>query len=839
MIYIYDTEAPGLVHEVDKWHCLVFKELNKDKFHVFCNYKELDQRDKEYFESIGAMFYPVEFYLKLINSDKTKGLICHNQLSFDLALMEKLDNISYDSCSINGRELFLCDTLVMSRNLNPERRLPKWCPGSIKNTVTGKMDKIGPHGLDSWAYRTNIAKPEVHDWTTQPLKVYVNRCIEDTQNNEATYFMLVEEMKSCAIDNGDKKGDWRLPIKLAHKSYYLMCQQENTGVLFDKEKARDLVIQIDKEMGEIESKVEPELGERYLPKNQQPQPPKQPWKKAFDYKNPYTQKGLKKPVVEYLEKIGYTDTENQKKYIKSMCKITDIAGHIIVKNYINDLLTKHKSLLSSSSISYCSKIGIEDEEDMFNEILRLDKKGENPVQIKEKLRLKHKKDVKEFLIKDGWVPTMWKERNILIDKKTKKKLSLGNINKKYDKYIKEFYGSIYWPFIIKELGYKRDPDITTKAFKDRCIKNGRNLISSPQFKDQRGVRCVNLKRLTGDTSKLIIRWLSLQNRRNTIESLPSKTKKAYTGWLHHPRLEIDGRLPARSSGITNTFRQRHATVVNVPKPKDHVVLGKEMRGLFIPRKGYYQLGCDACGLEARIMGHFTYPFDDGKFADEILEGDIHSKNSTAFSKAVGQEILRDDTKNLFYAIIYGTAPKKASKMASVDEEKGKFLIDSFWSANPGLKDVKEAVAEYWKRTGRKYIMGIDGRKVFVRSAHSAMNALFQSTGAIIMDFAGCWADAEIKKEGLDFYRTLYVHDEYGGEHSKDEIKIDQFDYEPDQERDGILYSATTKTGKYWTQYYSRAGELIAKGIEEAGKYYNMNLPFPGEYKIGRSWAETH
>ncbi len=825
-IFIGDTETNGLLDEVTKFHCLCFSPVDKDIFYVFCNSEELV--DIERFTAQNIQFFPLDDYLKFINSPKTTGIIIHNLFGYDLQVMEKLSGIEYDYKSINRRELFLGDSLVMSRNLFPDRFPVKGA------------GKTGPHSLNSWGIRLGIIKPQVMDWSDQILDVYVNRVIEDVKINKVTYFTLLEDMKDLAISNGDKKGSWGLPLKMAHKVAYLMEEQQKTGVKFDVKAAEKLVIRIDKEMKEIEEEVEPKLGERYLPKGQQPQPPKQPWKKAFDYKNPYTQKGLKKSVTDYLEKIGYTDSENQEKYIKSMVNCTEVSGHTIVENNINDLLTKHKSLLSSSATSYCKKIGIEDEEDMFNEMIRLDKKGEVVVRLKEKLRLKHKKDVKEALVKEGWVPTMWKPRNICINQKTKQNLTKEEINIKLDKYLSEFYQSIYWPFIYKELGYKREPlDITTDIFRKKCIKKGRNLPSSPLYKDQRGVRCTNLKKLTGKTSKLIIKWLSLQNRRNTIESLPSKTKKAYTGWLHHPRLKIDERLPASYSGITPTFRKRHSIVVNVPKPSSTVVLGKEMRGLFITPDDYYNVGGDGKSIEAMVASHYTIPFDNGKYAKGVLSGSFHDDNAASYSKISGNNIDRSQGKNFTYMILYGGSGKKAAVMASVPKKKGDEIVDGFWDVNPGLKAVKEALEIYWNATGKKYIYGLDGRRVYTRSRHSLVNTLFQHASALILDFAQCYVYDKIKQHKLDVHRWGEFHDESQAYEHKSEIKILVFDEEPKQERNGVLYSKPKEVDGKWIQYYAPFGHYLDEGFKAASKYFKTNVEFRVEYMVGKSWRDCH
>jgi len=57
-------------------------------------------------------------------------------------------------------------------------------------------------------------------------------------------------------------------VKLAQKTYDLMCRQERAGVCFDQEAAKKLVIHIDAEMERIRQEVEPKLPSRPLKKGE-------------------------------------------------------------------------------------------------------------------------------------------------------------------------------------------------------------------------------------------------------------------------------------------------------------------------------------------------------------------------------------------------------------------------------------------------------------------------------------------------------------------------------------------------------------------------------------------
>jgi hypothetical protein len=208
--------------------------------------------------------------------------------------------------------------------------------------------------------------------------------------------------------------------------------------------------------------------------------------------------------------------------------------------------------------------------------------------------------------------------------------------------------------------------------------------------------------------------------------------------------------------------------------------------------------------------------------------------------------------------MYGGSGKKAAKMASVSEQKGQEIIDAFWETNIGLKRVKEASERYWEKTGKKYIYGLGGQKVFVRSRHSLVNTLFQHSGALILDYAQCYIYDKIKELKLDIQRWGEFHDESQAYEHKDEIEIYYFDIDnkPEQQRGDKLYSKPKiiRDGKIihhkikekdylktdrWVQFYAPFGHYLDQGFIQASKFFKTNVTFRVEYMVGRSWRECH
>lgn len=177
--------------------------------------------------------------------------------------------------------------------------------------------------------------------------------------------------------------------------------------------------------------------------------------------------------------------------------------------------------------------------------------------------------------------------------------------------IKEWFQEQGW--IPTMFNFKRGPD--GKPERDA---RGEVITTTPKLQEQ-GKICPNLLKLDGDLPKRIVKYLSLRNRKSVIE-----------GWLSNWRLDFDGRLSTEISGFTPTFRVKHKTVVNLPKASPEVLKGYEVRSLFIVEEGMKYVSADAAALENRTVADLTFRYDNGKFADLVLNGDSHSFNAKVF-----------------------------------------------------------------------------------------------------------------------------------------------------------------------------------------------------------------
>ena len=286
-------------------------------------------------------------------------------------------------------------------------------------------------------------------------------------------------------------------------------------------------------------------------------------------------------------------------------------------------------------------------------------------------------------------------------------------------------------------------------------------------------------------------------------------------WLQ--RVGPDGRL--HGSVITNgavTGRMTHQRPNMANVPAVHHPYGKECRALFIAPRGKVLVGADASALELRCLAHYMARYDHGEYIATVTKGkkedgtEIHSVNRRALGIT-----SRDDAKTWFYAFIYGAGNKKLGSVLLPPERSAEFaeaggksrakFLRNLPALGTLLQNIKKVVAK------RGYLIGLDGRRLPIRSDHAALNTLLQSAGAVIMKEALTILDHTLKNEGLtpgeDYEFVGNIHDEWQIECNAE-----------------------------WGEFI---GGRAIEALEKAPLSFRFSCPITGEYRIGTNWAETH
>lgn len=206
-----------------------------------------------------------------------------------------------------------------------------------------------------------------------------------------------------------------------------------------------------------------------------------------------------------------------------------------------------------------------------------------------------------------------------------------------------------------------------------------------------------------------------------------------------------------------------------------------------------------------------------------------------------------------HKVLYGASAKKIAKMLAISESKAELVVELFWEELAPLKAMKQKLEEYWKTVGgKKFILGIDGRKIYTRSQHSLINALFQSGGGLAAKYVAVEIARRLEEQGL-FLHPLYhdvenssgvsqmivYHDEVQYSVSKDMVRFETFQTEDEAKVAGKPGSSATGHAKRFYRAYSPMADVIKDSIETIVQFLNINVALGFEWQLGRDWKETH
>jgi hypothetical protein len=316
-----------------------------------------------------------------------------------------------------------------------------------------------------------------------------------------------------------------------------------------------------------------------------------------------------------------------------------------------------------------------------------------------------------------------------------------------------------------------------------------------------------LEKLPYPEAKALAEYMLVKKRLGQIASGNNAWIKLYnndTGRIHGDLIT--------NGCITGRCSHRNPNMGQVPA--SYSPYGKECRSLFTPPDGWDLIGIDAKALELRCLAGYLAIWDNGEYArlvtDETI--DIHTYNQKQF----GVE-TRDISKRLLYGMLYGCGSVKAGSIIDPnlkDENElrmlGRDAIDGFMRGVPALKALK---LEIDKTIGlRGYLIGLDRRQLYCRSAFKGLNVLLQSAGAILMKQVVINIQKNIEQNlGLaydhDWQQLLMVHDE---------VQI-----------------------ACKLQHTEAIREQAMLAFPQAQEFFGFRCLIEGDSRVGSSWAETH
>lgn len=309
----------------------------------------------------------------------------------------------------------------------------------------------------------------------------------------------------------------------------------------------------------------------------------------------------------------------------------------------------------------------------------------------------------------------------------------------------------------------------------------------------------NLSTLPSDApaaSHLIVRHILLTRRLTTLD----EWKLAY----NERTLSIHGEI--RPIGTwTHRAAHKNPNTGNIARTSSE--FGYEMRALWKARKGWRQIGCDAEGIQLRILAHYM---EDDEFTRALVSGnsddgtDVHTLNWKRLGSACKD---RTTAKTFIYSYLLGASAGKTAQVFGCSLNDAKQAREQFVNSFPGLKYIREEMIP--EDAQRGFFWGLDGRPVMCDSTHLMLAGYLQNGETIVMKHANWLWREQLRKEKIPFRQMAYVHDEWQTETIDDDDVV-----------------------KF-------VKEVQANSIVKAGIDLGVKCPLAGKAVDGYNWAECH
>lgn len=302
-----------------------------------------------------------------------------------------------------------------------------------------------------------------------------------------------------------------------------------------------------------------------------------------------------------------------------------------------------------------------------------------------------------------------------------------------------------------------------------------------------------LPKVAPQSAHSLVRWLELTGLLNQLK-----------GWIELYAVDT-GRIHGRFHSIGAWSGRCSHSNPNMANASTY----SEIRKLWTSTADTVLVGCDAAGIQLRILAHYM---DDERFTNALVAGkkedgtDPHTLNANA----LGQVCLRhsdprDRAKTFIYAWLLGAANGKIGEILECSAKEAGEAVDSFIRSYPGLKRLKDVTIPSDAKRG--YFEGLDGRFVRQTEERLVISGYLQNGEAVVMKLARMLWEDEVRKKGIWCQPVNFVHDE--------------FCVLTKQENAEFL------------------GQSIAGAIERAGVILKTKCPMAGEYKIGQTWYDVH
>ncbi|XP_064071908.1 DNA polymerase nu-like [Vanessa tameamea] len=282
----------------------------------------------------------------------------------------------------------------------------------------------------------------------------------------------------------------------------------------------------------------------------------------------------------------------------------------------------------------------------------------------------------------------------------------------------------------------------------------------------------------------------------------------------------------QTAAATGRIAANNPNLQAIPKkPFDLVLFPKDgddgprvrLRRAVRARAGRRVLAADFRHVESRVLAHRAR---DERLRRALAQPDLFRQLARLWSRGAAEASaeLRERTKRLVYASVYGAGAGKLMEILDVDYERALSIMTSFNSTFPSLKNFsKSIVTECEKRDGRLTLASGRARTFrdicssnFADKSHAerqAVNFIIQGTAADLCKTAMILTTDKLRHADppIDAHLVLQIHDELVWE---------------------VL-----------DEHLDRAAAIIKTTMENCGRECGLDVVLPVAMYRGMSWGE--
>ena len=249
----------------------------------------------------------------------------------------------------------------------------------------------------------------------------------------------------------------------------------------------------------------------------------------------------------------------------------------------------------------------------------------------------------------------------------------------------------------------------------------------------------------------------------------SKLNSTYAQGLQ-AYISDDGRIHTHFNQTITATGRISSTEPNLQNIPIRTELGRMLRKVFLPKKGYVFIDADYSQIELRLMAHMS---NDANMIADFKEGkDIHRSTASRVFNVPFDDVspeLRRNAKAVNFGIIYGISSFGLSRDIGTDVKTAKKYIDDYFVKYPNIKKYLDDTIDEAKKNGFtktlynriRPIPELKSSNFMQRSfgERVAMNAPLQGTAADIMKIAMINIFNRLKEETPSSKMLIQVHDE--------------------------------------------------------------------------------